>query len=94
MLILGHHLILIIAKITQYLFSINFSRSSAKFWLSLHYNGDNSYLSVNGKQIYSFKADNKNDDFPSQFCLRSLSKKFGAIDSREVSLEEDVRDFS
>ena len=94
MLTIGHHLILIIAKVTEYLFSINFSRSSTKFCVSLHYNGDNSYLFVNGKQVYNFKADNKNDDFPTQFCLRSISKKFGAIDSREVSLEEDVRDFS
>ena len=49
---------------------------------------------VNGKQIYNFKADNKNYDFPTQFCLRNISKRFGAIDSREVSLEEDVRDLS
>ena len=49
---------------------------------------------VNGKQIYNFKADNKNVDFPTQFCLRSIYKKFGAIDSREVSLEEKVHDIS
>ena len=28
------------------------------------------------------------------FCLRSIYKKFGAIDSREVSLEENVHDVS
>ena len=27
--------------------SINFSKTNTKFWLSLHYNGDESYLYVN-----------------------------------------------
>ena len=30
-------------------FSINFSKANTKFYLSLHYNDDNSYLLVNGK---------------------------------------------
>ena len=37
-------------------FSINFSKAITKFCLSLNYNGDNSYLFVNGKRIYKFKA--------------------------------------
>ena len=37
-------------------FSINFSKAITKFYLSLNYNGDNSYLFVNGKRIYKFKA--------------------------------------
>ena len=32
-------------------YSINFTKSSVKFCLSLHYNGDNSYLFVNGTEI-------------------------------------------
>ena len=32
-------------------YSINFTKSSVKFCLSLHYNGDNSYLFVNGPEI-------------------------------------------
>ena len=32
-------------------FSINFTKSKIKFCLSLHYNADNSYLFVNGKEI-------------------------------------------
>ena len=31
--------------------SINFSKEKTKFWLSFHYNGDNSYLFVKGKKI-------------------------------------------
>ena len=53
--------------------SINFSKSNTKFCLSLHYNADNSYLFVNGKEIFKLKADNKNVNFPTQFCLRSIS---------------------
>ena len=35
-------------------FSINFSRSNEK--VCLHYNGGNSFLSVNSSKIYQFKA--------------------------------------
>ena len=38
--------------------SINFSRSKRKFYLSLHYNGSNSFLFVNGTEIIKFKAKN------------------------------------
>ena len=75
-------------------FSIDFSKANTKLCLSLHYNGDNSYLSVNGKETYKFKADNKNVDFPTQLCLGSISNKFGAIDSREVVLEGNLYNFS
>ena len=56
-------------------FSISFSKANTKFCLSLHYNGDNSYSFVNGKEIYKFKANNKNVKFPIQFCLGSISNK-------------------
>ena len=38
-------------------YSINFSRSSRKFHLSLHYDGSNSFLFVNATKIYQFKAN-------------------------------------
>ena len=71
-------------------FSINFTKSNTKFCLSWHYNADNSYLFVNGKEIFKFKADNKNVNFPSQFCLRSISNGFSNTESREVSLNGNV----
>ena len=40
-------------------FNINFSKANRKFCLSLHYNDDNNYLFVNGKEIFKFKANNK-----------------------------------
>ena len=38
------------------MYSINFSKDHIKFRLSLHYNGANSYLFVNGTEIIKFKA--------------------------------------
>ena len=74
--------------------STNFSKANTKFCLSLHHNHDNSCLFVNGKEIVKFKACYKNVNFPTQLCLGSISNKFGAIDSREVSLKEIMYDFS
>ena len=42
---------------------INFTKPNTKFCLSLHYNCDNSYLFVNGKEIIYFKANNENINF-------------------------------
>ena len=36
-------------------FSNNFNKTKTKLCLSLHYNSDNSYLFLNGKEIYKFK---------------------------------------
>ena len=62
--------------------------------MSLHYNPNNSYLLVNRKEIFKFKADNKNINFPTQFYLGSTSNGFSATESREVSLNKNVYDFS
>ena len=62
--------------------------------MNLHYNADNSYLFVNGKEIFKFKADNKNVNFPTQFCFGSMSNGFSAIESTEISLNGNVYDFS
>ena len=48
-------------------FSINFSKEIIKCCLIFHYDTDNRYLFVNGKEI--FKADNKNVYFPTQFFI-------------------------
>ena len=52
-------------------FNINFGKASTKFCLSLHYNVDNSYLFVNVKEIFKFKADNKNVNFPTK-CIAMI----------------------
>ena len=62
--------------------------------MNLHYNADNSYLFVDGKEIIKFKADNKNVNFPTQFWLGSTSNGFSATESREVSINGNVYDIS
>ena len=50
--------------------SISFSKPNTKFCLSLHYNADNSYLFVNGKEIIlSLKATIKMLTFQLSFVL-------------------------
>ena len=41
---------------TEKMYSINFTVTKKKFCLRLHYDGANSYLFVNGTEIYKFKA--------------------------------------
>ena len=62
--------------------------------LSLHYNADSSYLLVNRKEIFKFKADNKNVNFLTQFCLGTMTNGFTVTNFREVSLNGNVFDFS
>ena len=75
-------------------FGINFTKSNIKFCLSLHYIMMIIVMSVNGKEIVKFKANSKNVNFPTQFCLGSISDGFNATESREVSLNGNVYDFS
>ena len=49
-------------------FSINFSKAN-KVSLEFAYNPNNSYFFVHGKEIFKFKADHKNVNSPTQFCL-------------------------
>ena len=74
-------------------FSINFTKANTRFCLSLHYNADNSYLFVNEKETVKFKADIKNVNFPTEFCLGSISNGFCATESTEISLNRNVFDF-
>ena len=63
---------------------INISKAKAQYSLSLHYNSDNSYLFMNGKEIYKFKASPKNN-VSSRFCLGIISNEFNINDLNEVS---------
>ena len=57
------------------LYKINFTEKNKKFCLSLHYNGANSYLFVNGTEIHKFKAKNS-EIVASPLCLGNISKDF------------------
>ena len=53
--------------------SINFTAAKSKFRLSLHYNGANSYLFINGTEIYKFKAKDS-EIVATPLCLGNISK--------------------
>ena len=42
---------------------------------------------ANGQPIFKFKADNENVNFPTQFCLGSISNGFSVTESKEESLD-------
>ena len=58
---------------TEKIYSINFTENNKNFCLSLHYNGANSYLFVNGKEIHKFKAKDS-EIVATPLCLRNISK--------------------
>ena len=62
------------------IYSQNFTQSSKKFILSLHYNGNDSYLFVNGAQELKFKA--KDDQIINEkLCLGKLSSEWTKSES-------------
>ena len=67
------------------MYSTKFTVDSKKFCLSLHYNGDNSYLFVNGKEVVNFKAkDSEIVSYPLR--LGGLSKNFNSDDMIKTRL--------
>ena len=74
-------------------YSINFTEQQKKFCLSLHYDGVNSYIFVNGVEIYKFKAkDSEINAAP--LCLGNVSTDFSADNMKRTGLYEYVYDFS
>ena len=55
------------------MYSINFTVTKKKFCLSLHNNGENSYLFVNGTEIYNSKAKDSKI-LVGSICLGNISK--------------------
>ena len=49
---------------------------------------------VDGKEIFKFKAGNKNMKIPTHFFLGSIPSGFSTTESREVSLNWNVYNFS
>ena len=64
------------------MYSINFTKDNTKFCLSLHYNGANSYLFLNGTEIHKFKAKDSMIA-PNNLCLGNVSKDFSASNMKK-----------
>ena len=58
--------------------SINFSKANTEHCLSLHYNADNSYFLVKGKEIFKFKANNNIFNSLTHFYFETMSNGLSA----------------
>ena len=67
--------------------------SKKKFCLSLHYNGANSHLFVNGTGIIKFKAKDS-EIVANPLCLGNISDEFSAANMKETGLYGYAYDFS
>ena len=73
-------------------YSQNFTQPSKKFVLSLHYNGDDSSLFVNGKQELKFKCKTEHL-VKEKLCLGNLSDQWATIESEKTGLHGNIYDF-
>ena len=70
----------------------NFTDPDKKFVLSLHYNGDDSYLFVNGRQELKFKC--KTDQLVKEkLCIGNLSDQWTTSESEKTGLYGNIYDF-
>ena len=74
------------------MYSINFTNKNTKFCLSLHYNGANSYLSVNGTGI-KFKAKDS-EILVYSLCLGNISKDWSQDKMKMTGFNGYIYDFS
>ena len=75
------------------MYSINFTVTKKKFCLSLHYNGANSYLFVNGKEIVKFKAKDS-EIVASPLCLGNISKDWSINNMKRTGFNGYVYEFN
>ena len=75
------------------MYTINFTVTKKEFCLSLHYNGANSYLFVNGTEIYKFKAKDS-EIVASPLCLGNISKDWSTDNMNRTGFTGYVYDFS
>ena len=73
--------------------SINFTVAKSKFRLSLHYNGANSYLLINGTEIYKFKAKDS-EVLATLLCLGNISKDLSIDNMKKTGFNGYFYDFS
>ena len=70
----------------------NFTDPGRKFMVSLHYNGDESYFFVNGRQELKFKA--KTDQLVKEkLCIGKLSDQWTTSESEKTELYGNIYDF-
>ena len=70
----------------------NFTDPGKKFMLSLHYNGDDSYFFVNGRQELKFKC-NTDQLNKEKLCIGNLSDEWTTSESEKTGLYGNIYDF-
>ena len=85
---LGEH-----SLIAEKLYSLNFTDNENKDCLSLHYNGANSYLFVNSKEIIKFEAKDS-EIVVTPLCPGNISKDWSVDNMKDTGLNGYVYDFS
>ena len=75
------------------MYSINFTVTKKKFFLSLLYNGANSYLFVNGTEIYKLKAKDS-EIVATPLCPGNISKDWSVDNMKRTGFAGYVYDFS
>ena len=80
-------------RTSENIYSINFTVAKTKFCLSLHYNGANNYLFVNGTEIYKFKAKDS-EIVATPLCLWNISKDWSLDNMKKAGFNGYVYDFS
>ena len=76
------------------MYSMNFTVTKKKFFLSLHYNGANSYYSfVNGTKIYKFK-EKDSEIVATPLCLGNISKDWSIDNMKRTGFNGYIYDFS
>ena len=80
---------------TQDIYKYNFTTPKKTFVLSLHYNGNNSYLFVNGGQKLQFTSQTLSNDMKSKiFCIGNFSSDWSSAESTKTGLYGNVYDFA
>ena len=64
-----------------------------KCCLSLHYNGTNSYLFVDGTEIIKFKGKDS-EIVATPLCLNNIMKEFSEDNTKKTGLNGYIYDFS
>ena len=75
------------------MYSINFTEKNKRLCLSLHGNGANSYLFVNGTEIYKFKAKDS-EIVATPLCLGNISKDWLIDNMKKTGFNGYAYDFS
>ena len=75
------------------MYSIHFTVTKDKFSLRLHYNGENSYLFVNGTEIYKIKARDS-EIVASPLRLGNISKDWSTDNMKKTGFNGYVYDFN